>query len=163
MATAWYIADLVVPTVGPRAGMPNTRDCAVLAYADLIQQDGGRWGFVEVLGGRTVCRVRASVSTLQAIALDPHCRRIPADLLADPLSSLTAGRKSAIRQELLDMGYQLSELQASLGSDLGAVTLGQVLRFAATRRLRARWDGTSVQWDGDALPCESVDAVQETV
>lgn len=163
MAKAWYIADLIVPTVGPRAGMPNTRDCAVLAYADLINQDGGSWGFVEVLGGRTICRVRASVSTLQAIALDPHCRRIPAALLDDPLSSLTTGQKNAIRQEITNMGYTLAELQAAIGPDLGAVTLGRVLRFVATRRLRARWDGTTVQWDGDAVPCGSVDAVEATV
>lgn len=163
MPVAWFICDLTVPTVGPRAGMPNTRDIALLAYVELIRQDGGAWDFVEVLGGRAIARVRASLATLQAIASDPACRRLPADLFTDPLSALTAGQRTALRNELTAMGYSRAELQAALGADLGAVTLGQVLRFAATRRQRARWDGTAVHWDGDVLSCGSVDQLEARI
>lgn len=157
----WFICRYVVPNAGPFAGNPRARMCAMNRHTGPIRADGGDWREVEVLGNRAIVKVQASPATLTAITSDLDCRRLPLDLLDRPLSGLTNAQRTALQNELLDMGYPLSEIRDRLGNNLSLVTLRQVLRFAATRRRKPRWDaGTStVVFDGPMQLCESVDAL----
>jgi hypothetical protein len=91
--------------------------------------------------------------------------RVPLDRLDDSLGTLTAGQRAAVRNILTDAGYSLAEIQERLGSDLAQVTIGQALRFLASRRLKPRYDqGTdSIVLDGPAVPCLPVDRVDGMV
>lgn len=161
MAAGWFVCRYIRPLIGPYANDPRGRACAMDRYTALIRADGGDWRETEVLGNRTIVKVRASAATLTTIAADPDIIRIPVALLDDPLSSLSAGQRTALRNELQDMGYTLGEIHAALGSDLSTITLGQLLRFAATRRRAARFDGgtQAIVCDGAVLACDSIDAL----
>lgn len=126
-------------------------------HTEKIRADGGSWREVEVLGNRALVKVRASPATIAEIAADPHCRRIPVALIDRPLSDMTAGQRNAIRDELTAMGFPLQEIRERLWNDLSAVTMRQVFRFMASRRVKPRWDGASLVFDGPVRPCESVD------
>lgn len=162
MSIGWFIANYK-RRIGARR---PTRYCAMDDYTALILADGGTWTESEVLGNRAVVKVRASDDTLTVIAADPAIRRIPVSRLGDSLSALTPGQRDAIRDELLDAGYSLAELQARFpGADLSNVTLRDVLAFLATRRLKPRYDANSdaIILDGAIQPCRDVEEVDRSV
>ena len=160
MAIAWFICPFK-RRVGAR--MP-TRYCAMDDFTVAINLDGGRWSETEVLGDRAIVKVNASAATLTLIANTATYRRIPLAALNDPLSSLTNAQRNAIRNEVLDAGYTVAEVNARF-PNLANNTLGDVLRFMATRRLRPRYDsGTdTIVCDGAIQQCRSVDEVNEEV
>ncbi len=139
-----------------------TRYPAIDDFADVIHADGGNYATTEVLGDYALSKVEAHPATLVALDNQPGFVGIPAARLNDPLSSLTAAQKTRIRNQVLALGYTAQEIQDRVGGDLGAVTLGQLLRFIATRRLTPRYDPDTDQiiLDGKVetpLPVEEVD------
>lgn len=158
MPIGWFIVPY------KRRSDPNKviRYCAMDDLSAQIASDGGKWAETEVLGDCAVVKVDASSATLTTISGTSGFQRIPLQRLDDPLSSLTNAQRTAIRNRILAMGYTSAEINAAI-PNLANVTLGQVLRFIATRRLKPRYDaGTdSIILDGDAQqvrPIESVDA-----
>jgi hypothetical protein len=132
-------------------------------FSATINSDGGAWSETEVLGNRAIVKVKASAQTLQT--LDAEFKRLPKTLLTDSLSDLSLGVKTAIKNELLDMGYTLTEIVNALGADIGQKTFADLLRFIATRRLKPRYDSQSdtIVCDGDVQTCKSVDIVNGEV
>jgi hypothetical protein len=163
MPVSWYICSMVRVEPGP-TGRPR-RDCALRPYSAQIRAEGGDWDYTEVLGGAAICKVRASASILSAIAGETGVLRINLDRLDRLLSALTSGQRTTLRNRLQAMGYTLAEIQAALGTNLGQRTLGEVLRFAAQRRLTPRWDDVQQQivLDGAFVPCKAVDTVDAAV
>lgn len=159
MAIAWFLCPYV-----RKPGIRVMRVCAMDQFTAPIRTDGGAWSETEVLGDRAIVKVAASPATLSLIASAPTFRRIPLALLDDPLSSLTTGQRTAIKNEILDAGYNLAEIDAAL-PDLAAVTLRQVLQFLATRRLKPRYDAQTdaIVLDGPIQPCRSVDDLDGAV
>lgn len=142
------------------------RYCAMNDFTPQIAADGGAWSESEVLGGYAVVKVRASAATLQTIAAAEGFQRIPRDLLNDPLSTLSVAQRRAIKDRLNAMGYTDAEITAALGNiNLNNTTLGQVLRFAASRRLKPRWDEVQRQivLDGPFQACTPIAVVDEAV
>ena len=160
MAIAWFICPYK-RRIGAREPM---RYPAMDDFTVAINLDGGRWSETEVLGDRAIVKVNASAATLTLIAGTPTFRRIPLAALNDPLSSLTPGQRTAIRNEVLDAGYTVAEVNARF-PNLADHTLGEVLRFMASRRLKPRYDaGTdTIICDGEVQQCRSVDSVNEEV
>lgn len=134
-------------------------------FTSQILADGGGWSESECLGNHAVVKVRASVGTLTTINAAASFVGVPGTRLDDPLSTLTGSQKTAIRNKLLALGYQLSELQAAFPNDLGTYQVGDVLRFALLRRLRARYDaGTdTIVCDGQEDPVRPVELVDAVV
>jgi hypothetical protein len=159
MAVAWFLAPY--KRRDSPQGVPG-RYCAMDDFTAQILADGGGWAEAECLGNMAVVKVRATAATLQTINQTAGFTGVPGSALNDPLSSLTQAQKNALRNKILSLGYTAQELQNALGTDLGAVTLGQLLRFVLTRRLRPRFDqptGTII-CDGPQDPTvapESVD------
>jgi hypothetical protein len=150
MAIGWFICPFKRKT---RFGQP-VRYCAMNDFTATIRANGGRWSEVEFLGDRTLVKVNASAATLTTIAGTATFRRIPLAALNDSLSTLSSAQRTAIRDELLSAGYTLAEFNAAI-PNLATATLGDVLRFALTRRKRARFDqptGTII-CDGPDSPC----------
>ena len=144
LKTAWYIAPY---NVRLHHGKFRIRYLAIKEYTDQIKAEGGTWAETEVLGGKAIVKVKAEETTLTT--LNDVFRRIPKDKLDDSLSDLSTAAKTAIKNEILDMGYTLSEIQNRFGSDLGSYTLRDVLKFMATRRRQARYYGNDVPvYDG---------------
>lgn len=157
----WFLAPYVRDRSRPRP----TRYCVVREHSDAIRSDAGSWSHAEVLGNVAIVKVQASPATLAAIAARPGVTRLPLTLLADPLSSLTVAQRTAIRQRLEGLGYPLQEIRDRLGDDLGARTLGDVLRFAASRRRKPRYDRAvdAIVLDGPTQPCAPIERVDRAV
>lgn len=158
MPVAWFFAPYQ-----KRPGRP-IRECAMNDFTAQITADGGAWSESEVLGDQAIVKVNAATATIQAIAADARFDRIPAALrlLNDPLSSLSAAQRTAIRNKILSLGYTQAEIDQRL-PDLSVVTLGDVLRFVCRRRKKARYDEATdtIVLDGPEQVCrtpESVDA-----
>jgi hypothetical protein len=131
-----------------------------------ILTDGGGWDETEILGNAALVKVRASAATLTTINAEPGFLRIPKhSALSDTLGDLTAGERQAILDELLVLGYSQAEVNAALPANWGSVTLAQVLRFAASRRLKPRYDsGTdAIVCDGPTQPVKDVSVVDGRV
>lgn len=157
MPIAWFLVPYK-----RRVGMvPVTRYCAMDDFTASVTA----WTETEVLGDRAIVKVRALSGVLTTLNAEPGFVRLPKDALDDPLSDLTAGQKTALRDILTDMGYTLSEIQNRFGSDLGAYTLHDVLRFMASRRRKPRYDtGTdAIILDGEVQDCRSVEDVDSGV
>ncbi len=92
-------------------------------------------------------------------------KRIPKDALDNSLSDLSNAAKTALKNEILDMGYTLQEVNNRFPGDLGDYTLRDVLRFMATRRRKPRYDsGTDeIVLDGEEVGCEDVDALDRVI
>lgn len=154
MPTAWFIAPYKrrLPQIGPIPG----RYCAIDDYTEQIRADIGDWREVEVFGNRAIVKVRASLETLTVLA--GVFKRLPKDRLDDTLSDLPQAVRRALRDELLDQGYTLQEIQARFGNDLGNYTLRQVLQFMASRRRKPRYDVENdlIVLDGPEVGCNSV-------
>lgn len=168
MAVAWYLAPLVREPADPDApkGIRRVRMLpAHLAVDDLIAADGGRSAWTEVLGQYVIVKVRASATTLSAIAALPNVTRLPASRLDEPLSSLGTAQKTAMRTLVRDRGYTLAEVQARFPDDLGTYTLRELLRFIATRRRKVRYDADTdtVIDDGDLQPVRPIEDVDAEV
>lgn len=159
MPIGWYIISYKRRS----EGRIPTRYPAIDDYTSQIRAAGGQWAETEVLGNRCLVKVRAPQGVLSA--LDSLFRRIPKDRLDDSLADLSANVKGALRDELLDMGYSLAEIRARFGDDLGQYTLRDLLRFAATRRLKPRYDSKTdeIIIDGEVQPCRSVESVDAEV
>lgn len=159
MPVAWYI----VPYEIVASRFPGERRCPMDNFSPSITADGGIWEEVEVLGGFAIVKVRANLATLVTIDAAAGFMRLPKDDLLSPLSDLTLLQKTRLRQKILDMGYTAQEISNALGNDLGAVTLGQVLRFIASRRREPRWDGTTIVYDGEIRSPRSLDDLDAQV
>jgi len=159
MAIAWFI----IPYKRRVGARQPTRYCAIDDFTPQIYSAGGKWSETEILGDRAIVKVSAPANILTA--LNAEYKRLPKDRLDDSLSDLSAGAKTAIRNELQDAGYSLAEIQARFGSDLGAFTLRDVLRFFASRRLKPRYDvdTDTIILDGSVQVCRSIDEVDEDV
>lgn len=163
MTVAWFICPYK-----RLAGAPHPmRYPAMDDFTASIVADGGTWSETEVLGNVALVKVRASDVTLTAINAAAGMLRIPNHFaLSDTLGDLTAGQRNAIVAQLQTMGYDITEIRNVMpAGGWASVTLGQVLKFAATRRLRSRYDvGTdTIICDGVSDPVRPVDDVDGEV
>jgi hypothetical protein len=135
----------------------------------IITQDRGNWSESEVLGGFAIVKVNASDATLATVNAAPNFIRIPNHIqLSEVLGDLTTGQRTILLNVLGNMGYTPSEISVALGINLAAwrtITLGQVLRFAASRRLKPRYDDVQNQiiLDGVPVACRPIDDVDTSV
>lgn len=161
---AWFICPYKRDT--PLPGLPHVprRYCAMRDFNDLITSDGGDWRETEILGDRAIVKVRASPSTLSTINAAPGFVRIPLDAMDNPLSSLSSAQRTAIRNQVLDAGYTNAEVTARF-PNLATNTVGDVLRFLATRRKKPRYDAATdtIVLDGADQPCVPIDAIDQRV
>ena len=120
---------------------------------------GGRWTETEILGDRAIVKVRAPAAALDAIANTVGFRRLPKDRLNDSLADLPQNIKTKLRDEVLDAGYTIEQFNARFPGGLGSVTLRDLLRFMATRRLKPRYDVATARviLDGPVQPVRPVD------
>lgn len=96
------------------------------------------WRECEIRGNRAVVKVQAPSIVLTT--LNGLYKRLPVDSLDTTLSSLSNAAKTAIRDELLDEGFTLAEINAQFPGGVGNFTLGQVVRYAARHRHLFRYD-----------------------
>lgn len=166
-ALAWFVCPYTQVTNAQAAWvLPGWvgRYPAVADFASQIGVDGGAWAAGEILGNMVLAKVRASAATLNAINQAANVLRIPSHVdLTDTLGDLTAQQRTAILNELLALGYSQSEVMDALPVDWQSVTLGQVLRFAATRRFRSRVDKGGFVFDGPRLACRPVEEIAAAV
>lgn len=153
-----------MPTrLGRRMGPLNapTRECAIEGYIDQIRATGGTWDYGEILGDHWLVKVQASAAVLTAIAAHERTIRLPKNRLDDTVADLTAVQKLALRNKLEALGYPLSEIREALGDDLVNKTLLDVLKFAARRRYKPRYDpGTdTIYHDGPEQWVKPVDVI----
>lgn len=141
MPVAWFIARYQHRLL--RGGRIAQRVNPVDAFTAQIGGDGGAWAECEALGQRAVVKVRASAGTITLIGQAPGVTRIPLGVLDDPLSTLTAGQRTNLRSLILDMGWTAADINARFPAGLASVTLGELLRFAASRRRAGRYDPTA--------------------
>lgn len=163
MALAWFIVPYKRRNPGE---VPPERYCAMDDFTAQIRADGGDWSETEVLGDVAIVKVRASDATLATINAAPGFVRIPNHVdLGDTLGDLTVNQRTAILNKLLSMGYTQAEIDAALPANWQTVTLGQVLRFAARRRLKPRYDeGTdTIIIDGPEQPVRPIEHVDDTI
>lgn len=175
MAVAWYLIPIVRVVASARVddetGEPAPADdrirrrCRIYEVEADILAAGGAWSAQEVLGHWAVVKVRLPQAGLDQLAAE--FIRLPQRLLTATLSDLTNAQRRAIRDQLELMGYPLAEIQATLGTNLGNVTLAQVLRFALRRRRKVRYDaGTdSIVDDGEViqLPADTLEVIDAAV
>ena len=159
MAIGWFI----VPYVRLDRPIGPTRYPAIDNYTDQIRAAGGYWSETEVLGNRCIVKVRAPEAGLTQLA--GIFKRLPKDRLDDSLADLPTGVKATLRDEILDMGYTLAEIQERFGDDLGQYTLRDVLRFMARRRLKPRYNRATdeIILDGPEQVCRPVEDVDAEV
>lgn len=163
MALAWFICPYKRFNPGKT---PPIRYCAMDDFTAQIAADGGAWSETEILGDCALVKVRAASGTLTTINAAVGFVRIPSHFdLSDTLGDLTANQRNAILNKLLALGYDQTEIDAALPADWQSVTLGEVLRFAARRRLKPRYDpvGDAIVCDGPVQPVKPVDAVAAEV
>jgi hypothetical protein len=162
MPIAWFICPY---KRGPNIGLGPSRYCAMDDFTNQIITDGGTWSETEILGNHAIVKVRASDVTLTKIADGQGFVRMPKAVLTEPLSDLGATAKTSIRNKLTALGYSLSEVRNALGDDLGSKTLADVLRFAAKRRLKPRYDKDTdtIILDGPEHPVRPIEDVDKAV
>lgn len=157
---AWYIAPYKRRINQRRP----SRYCAMDDYTQqIIYIDGGNWAETEILGDRAIVKVKAEETTLST--LDGVFKRIPKDLLDDTLADLPTAVKTALKNEALDMGYTIEEINAKLPNPIGTYTLRDVLRMMATKRLRPRYDKNTntIICDGEEQPVRSIENIDEAI
>ena len=159
--TAWYIC----PYKREKAFPPSkySRYCAMCDYSKNIKIDGGGWAETEVLGNRAIVKVKAEEATL--IILDGVFKRIPKDSLADSLADLSPTIKQALKNEILDMGYTVQEIQDRLPNDIGTYTLKDILKFMTIKRRAPRFVEAidDVIFDGAESQCISITDIDKKV
>jgi hypothetical protein len=161
-AEAWFIAPFVRVTPPASLAAIPMRGCGMRQFAGQIKADGGKWGYVEVLGNKCLIKISASAGLLTTIA--GTYQRIPASRLDDPLSSLSTAQRNGLRQIILDAGYTTAEVNARF-PNLANNTLGDALRFLASRRLKPRYDQATdtIILDGPIQIPESVDNLSAVI
>lgn len=158
MPIAWYIVPYQVIR-----REDTYRRVALCDFHKQIVADGARWTETEILGDRAIVKVRASDAMLSV--LDAEYKRIPKDRLDDSLRDLPPAIKKALKNELVDMGYNLAEIKDRFGDDLGSYTLRDVLKFAARRRLKPRYipETDTIVCDGIVQGCRSIESVDSEI
>lgn len=164
MPVAWFICPYKRRNPGQ---VPPERYCAMDDFSAQIFADGGNWDETEILGDAAIVKVRANAGTLTTINAAAGFIRIPNHVdLNDTLGDLTAGQRTAILGKLLALGYSQNEIDAALPANWQNVTLGQVLRFAARRRLKPKYNVATdtIEFDANSVqPVKSIDIVHGTV
>ena len=132
-------------------------------YTKQIFASGGNWTETEILGNRAIVKVRATQEILNT--LDTVFKRLPKDRLDDSLADLSQTIKQKLKNELLDMGYTIEELQERFPKDLSEYTLRDVLKFATKRRLKPRYDAKKdeIFVDGIEQRCRPIESVDEEI
>ncbi len=158
---AWYIAPYKIRENTPD-GLNNERYCAMDDYTDkIIYEDKGNWSETEVLGNRAVVKVKASASTLTI--LDSIFERMPKDGLEDSLTAVSVTDKTALKDEVLNMGYSNIEWDEEFPNNLGTYKLKNILHFYTKRRLKPRFDGNKIIIDGIEQVCRTIESVDVEV
>ena len=162
MPVGWYIVPYKHKVQRFWTGSP-IRYCAIDDYTQQIVAAGGKWTETEILGNRAIVKLRASQVILNQA--DTLFKRLPKDRLDDPLSDLPVAVRQALKNEVLDQGYTIEEVQSRFGDDLGSYTLRQVLKFMATRRKKPRYDSQAdiIVFDGPDQPCRPIESVDAEV
>lgn len=140
---SWFFVPFKRDTTREAATGRITRYPAIFDFNAQIEADGGKVSQpLECLGNYAVVKVNASAATLQAINAAPGIVRVPIGALDNTLDTLTLAQRQQLRTFLGNLGYTAGEIQAKFGggADLSGFTVGDVLRFALTRRLRPRYD-----------------------
>ncbi len=163
---AYFIAPYKRDT---NAGHPS-RYCAMDDFTAALKTDNGfsqeenpiLWSETEILGNRAIVKVKGSQTMLNTIASTPGFQKIPLSQLDESLSVLSGGQRTAIRNAVLNAGYTLQEINNRF-PDLSAVTLGDVLRFMASRRLKPRYDAETdtIICDGEVQECKPIDLLDK--
>ena len=135
MPVAWFIARYNVTVNYPDFPFA-TRTSAI--DETQLEANGARWRSVE-LTNRLIYKIVASNAVLNGVANLQGVKRLPTDLIDSPLSDLTANQRQAIRDELLDQGYTLAEINAQF-PNLANATLRQVLKWMARHRTLPAFD-----------------------
>lgn len=161
MPAAWFLA----PYKRDASRTRPTRYCAINDLTPEIRADGGDWSETEVLGQQAVVKVSASAATLASVAALPGVMRIPLARLDDPLSTLLAAQRTAIRNRILALGYTDADITAALPNPIGTYTLREVLQMAASRRRKVRYDQPSdtIVDDGPDQPVRPLHDVDAAV
>ena len=162
MPIAWFIAPY--KTKSTVSGL--YRYCAMDDFTQqIIYADGGNWSESEILGNVAVVKVKAAQTTLDTISSTVNFVKLPKVLLTESLSDLTPTQKTAILNKLTSLGYSVPEIKNALGDDIGSKTLADLLRFAATRRLKPHFnaDQTQILVDGIEQRCRPIEDVDKTV
>ena len=159
MSIAWYI----VPYQIKREPGNTYRRVALCDFHEQIVADGAQWAETEVLGNRAIVKVKASDAIIAV--LDARYKRLPKDILDDSLSDLPVAAKIAIKNEILDMGYTIEEIQERFGNDLSQYTLRDVLKFMARCRLKPRYipETDTIVCDGIEQECRSIEFVDSEI
>lgn len=141
------------------------RYCPMADFNQAIRAGGGAWAEIEVLGQRTIVKVRASAQTLTTIAGTPGFMGLRKAALTETLSDLTDAQRDALRQLALDCGYSGQEVNAAFPGGLANVMVGELLRFLAQRKREIRYDAASdtIIDDGPVLVTESIDDLDARV
>ncbi len=159
---AWFICPYKTKAVLSM----SIRYCAMDDFTPQIHADLGAWDESEILGNLAIVKVRANAGTLTTISAAPGFTRIPNHTgLSDTLGDLTVGQRQALLNIALQAGYSQAEIGEALPADWTNVTLGQVLRFLARRRLQSRFDtvGQVFVLDGPVQPVKDLALVDLVV
>lgn len=164
MPIGWYIVPFRKDSAYPGPFLAS-QDLAIVDHEVAILASGGALAWVRILGQRAIVKVRASAGVLTT--LNGAYKRLPKNAFNDSLADLSGPVKTALKDEALDQGYTLAEIQARFPGDLGDYTLAQVLRFYATRRRKPRYDegsGTIIE-DGEIviIPPEAIDELEAKI
>jgi hypothetical protein len=163
MDTGWFITTYLSDV---NAKPIPRRWCAMDNYTPQIFGEDGSWEEIEVGANFAIVKVKASTATLTAIAQDPLFTKIPGKFLTDSLTSLTQQQKNKVMNLLNQMGYSNQEIQNGLGGNITANTIGDILRFCATRRVPPRFDAAvkKIVFDLPHVPSnKNVDIVDRRV
>lgn len=175
MPVGWYIVPMVRRIEPGRVddeGQPIAADDRIRRYCQMDDFDAdlsavnGRWVYAEVLGQKAIVRVVAPAAALAQLNAVPGFVRIPAHAMDTTLGDLSNAQRTAIRNHLEAMGYTTGSIIQSLGSNLANVTLRQVLRFAARRRRKVRYDaGTDTIIDDGTIvtPSPTIEELEALV
>ncbi len=154
MAIAWFIC----PYKRRLDHHMPARYCAMDDFTKQLRDAGGDWREVEILGDRAIVKVRGPSAALTSIAATQGFRRLPSNDANKPLSELTQGQRTFLKNLVIDAGYTREEFDEA-HPDMNVLTMKHVLRFLARRRLKPRYDEATdeIVLDGIVQQPESVD------
>ena len=159
MPVAFYIVP-IVRINPPRNGLLADREIALNID---FPQLSGQWDGLETLGNKAIIKINAITSDL--LQLNAAYTRILLSRLDEPISSLSATNRTALRNQILDMGYTLQELNEKFPDGIANYTLKDALKFMLTRRIKPRWDETTdeIIYDGVSVPCGNIDDLDRRI
>lgn len=155
MPVAWYIVPYVRDPIRTTPAPGRTLSI------NIDDPTFKNWRDIEVLGNRAIVKVNAGAGRLAQY--DAAYKRLP-----DPdtlLSDTSAGVRTALRNELSDMGYTAQEINQHLPNPIGTYTMRQVMNFMRRKRRESRWDVATdtVVLDGAEVACESIATLDREV